>query len=129
MTAKEYQRLAMRTNDGHQSERLNKFVNPESSAAHNGCAVKVGDLINGVMGLNGEAGEVIDLVKKSVFHGHDFEIEALEKEIGDVCWYVAMICHALNINLEDVMKKNIAKLKIRYPDGFSEDESRNRKNE
>lgn len=126
MTSNEYQYLAMRTNDGHCSDRLAKFADPDNCVKNNGHAVKVGDLINGVMGLSGEAGEATDLVKKIIFHGHDFDIEALEKEVGDVCWYVAMICHALNISLEEVMEKNIAKLQARYPDGFSEEASRNR---
>ena len=128
MTPNEYQVLAMRTNDGKDKERLNGFsckvavVNSMRNRPLNGA-----ELICGAMGLNGEAGEVVDLIKKIVFHGHEFDIDAICKELGDVCWYVALVCNSLGINLEDVMQKNIDKLKERYPDGFTEKASINRK--
>ena len=123
MTGKEYQTLAMRTNDGGCSERLNNFINSESCANDFEKDIKVGDLINGVLGLCGETGEVSEHIKKAVFHGHGLNKEQISKELGDVMWYVAMCCHALNISLDDVMKGNIDKLRKRYPDGFSTDAS------
>ena len=84
-------------------------------------------LINGVMGLCGESGEAIDIVKKHLFHGHPLDREALKKELGDVAWYLAETAYALDIPLEDIMKANIEKLKQRYPEGFSVRESINRK--
>lgn len=125
MTGKEYQQQAMRTNDGGCHERISSFIESE------GCNlllpdVKCGDLLNGVMGLCGESGEVADIVKKAVFHKHDLNKTDMAKELGDVMWYVAMCCHALGISLDDVMQGNIDKLKRRYPDGFSEQASQNR---
>ena len=83
-------------------------------------------LINGVMGLCGEAGEAIDLVKKHLHQGHELDRQALAKELGDIAWYLAETAYALEIPLEDILKANLAKLKERYPDGFSRDASVNR---
>lgn len=83
-------------------------------------------LINSMMGLNGEAGEAIDLVKKHLFHGHELNKEALIKELGDIAWYLAEAAYALDIDLETVLKLNIEKLKKRYPNGFEVSKSINR---
>ncbi|GGI41968.1 nucleoside triphosphate pyrophosphohydrolase family protein [Mammaliicoccus stepanovicii] len=84
-------------------------------------------LINGALGLTGESGEVADIVKKHVFQGHDLNKEDLIDELGDVMWYIASCASALDINLEDVGFRNIEKLQKRYPDGFKEEDSKNRK--
>jgi NTP pyrophosphatase (non-canonical NTP hydrolase) len=83
-------------------------------------------LINSVMGLTGESGEVIDLVKKHLFHSHELDKNHLIKELGDVAWYLAVACTALDITLEEVLITNIEKLKKRYPEGFSVEKSINR---
>ena len=75
-------------------------------------------LTNGVMGLCGEAGETIDLVKKHLFHGHELNREKLLEELGDVAWYLAETCSALDADLESVLTANVEKLKKRYPEGF-----------
>ena len=106
MTVDEYQKLALRT------------VNPALSRREL--------LINGVMGLCGESGEAIDLVKKHLHHGHELDKTALVKELGDIAWYLAETAYALDVSLEDVLQGNIEKLKKRYPEGFSSERSRNR---
>ena len=106
MTIKEYQSLAMRT------------VNPDLS--------KKDMLINSVMGLCGESGEAIDIVKKWYAHGHDLDKEHFAKELGDICWYLAEAATAIDMDLEKIMIANIEKLKKRYPDGFSTLDSINR---
>lgn len=83
-------------------------------------------LINGVMGLCGEAGEAIDIVKKHLAQGHALDKEALIKELGDVAWYLAETAYALDVPLEEVFQRNIEKLKMRYPEGFSAEKSINR---
>ena len=98
MTINEYQKLAMTT------------LNPELSQKD--------VLINGVMGLCGESGEAIDIVKKWLAQGHELDREKLAKELGDICWYLAETATALDLSLEDIMAANIEKLKRRYPDGF-----------
>lgn len=109
MTINEYQQLAMTT--------LNKDLDKKDI------------LINGVMGLCGESGEAIDIVKKWLAQGHELDEAKLISEIGDVAWYIAEIATALGVTLEDVLKGNIDKLKKRYPDGFSYKDSLNRKAE
>ena len=106
MTINEYQQLAMTT------------LNPELSEKD--------VLINGVMGLCGESGEAIDLVKKWLAQGHELDREKLAKELGDICWYLAETATAIGYDLEDIMAANIEKLKKRYPQGFEAQRSINR---
>ena len=91
--------------------------------------VQTNRLINGLMGLNGEAGEAIDILKKHLFQGHDLDREHLAKELGDVAWYLAVSADALGYSLEKVMQMNLDKLCARYPDGFETERSANRKDE
>ncbi|MCI8400813.1 MAG: nucleoside triphosphate pyrophosphohydrolase family protein [Lachnospiraceae bacterium] len=98
MTVNEYQDLAMRT------------LSPKLE--------KKDVLINSVMGLCGESGEVIDIVKKWVAQGHSLDKEHLAEELGDVAWYLAEAATALDLSLEAIFRGNIEKLKKRYPDGF-----------
>lgn len=81
---------------------------------------------NLAMGLAGESGEVVDLLKKMLFHGKNVAPADLEEELGDVLWYIATLCHISGLSLEAVAYKNVQKLKARYPDGFSEERSNNR---
>jgi len=103
MTPNEYQRLAMTT------------LNPGLS--------KKDILINGVMGLCGESGEAIDIVKKHLHQGHGLDKKHLAAELGDIAWYLAETAYALDIPLEDILRGNIDKLKKRYPDGFATERS------
>ena len=75
-------------------------------------------LINSVMGLCGESGEAIDIVKKWLAQGHQLDKEHLAKELGDIAWYLDEAATALDLNLEDILEANIEKLKKRYPEGF-----------
>ena len=83
-------------------------------------------LINSVMGLCGESGEAIDIVKKWLAQGHPLDREHLAKELGDVAWYLAETATALGIDLDEVLERNIDKLKKRYPEGFSAEKSQHR---
>ena len=98
MNVNEYQELAMTT------------LNPELN--------KKDVLINSVMGLCGESGEAIDIVKKWLAQGHELDKERLSKELGDIAWYLAEAATALDLSLEQILQANIDKLKKRYPDGF-----------
>lgn len=87
-------------------------------------------LINGAMGLCGESGEVCDIIKKYAFQGHELSKFAIINELGDVLWYVALLCDAIDTNISDIMEKNVIKLKTRYPNGkFEAERSRNRTDE
>ena len=87
---------------------------------------KLDMLRNAVYGLNGEAGEIIDLLKKHEFQGHELSYDMLAEELGDVLWYAALMCEAIGVSLERVMCRNIEKLQRRYPEGFSAERSVNR---
>lgn len=119
MNISEYQNLAMRTNDGKSTERLLKFIEEHKD-------IDVGGIINACEGLCGESGEANDMIKKWIFHGHELKEADLVKEIGDVCWYLAFVSECFGLDLNRIMEKNIAKLKNRYPEGFSEQASINR---
>lgn len=80
-------------------------------------------LINSVMGLCGESGEAIDIVKKWLAQGHALDREHLAGELGDVAWYLAEAATALGMPLEDILRANLEKLERRYPDGFSTERS------
>ena len=87
-----------------------------------------GDLLqNGVMGLCGEAGECVDLVKKRLFQGHELDKEHLAKELGDVAWYLAVTAEAIGYDLNTILQMNVKKLRDRYPNGFDEERSKYRK--
>ena len=80
----------------------------------------------GVLGLAGETGEVVDLLKKHLFQGHPLNRDTLLEELGDVLWYAVLICTALGCSLQEVMQRNVAKLRERYPDGFAVERSLSR---
>lgn len=105
MTLNEYQREAMRTASGM-------------------CA-KCSDnlLLNGAMGLNGEAGEVIDLLKKHMFQGHELDKGHIAKELGDCLWYIAIAAEGAGYTLDAIADMNVKKLRKRYPDGFEAEKS------
>ena len=109
MTINEYQKLAMTT------------LNPTLS--------KKDVLINGVMGLCGEAGEAIDIVKKHLAQGHPLDRETLIKELGDIAWYLAETATALDVTLGEVLEGNIEKLRQRYPEGFDPQHSIHREHD
>lgn len=75
-------------------------------------------IVDGVLGLNGEAGEVADILKKARCQGHTLDIDKMKKELGDVLWYVAATAYFLHLDLETIAQANVAKLEARYPDGF-----------
>ena len=75
-------------------------------------------MLNGAMGLNGEAGEVIDILTKHMFQGHDLDVEHIAKECGDCLWYLAILAKGAGYTLDEIAEMNKEKLRKRYPDGF-----------
>ena len=106
MTANDYQKRAMAT------------LNPALSRRD--------VLLNSVMGLCGESGEAIDLVKKWLMQGHELDRARLAGELGDVAWYLAEAATALGMDLDDILQQNLDKLAARYPEGFDARRSRRR---
>lgn len=107
MQVNEYQKAAMET--------LNPALNQKEV------------LINSVMGLCGESGEAIDIVKKWLMQGHELDKEHLVNELGDVAWYLAEAATALDVPLEVIFQGNLDKLRRRFPNGFDTEASVNRK--
>jgi len=106
MRMDEHQQLALRT-AGHREDRQQVLTYT-------------------ALGLTGESGEVAEMIKKAFYHGHALEEEALSKELGDVLWYLAVMASGLGLSLDQIASENIDKLRARYPEGFSEERSRNR---
>lgn len=106
MTLNEYQEAAART--------INPELYPEQQLHH------------ALHGMAGEVGEIHSLFQKT-YQGHEIDPEHLKKELGDLLWMLAEACTAMNWSLDDVAQANIAKLRTRYPDGFSAEKSLHRK--
>lgn len=107
MRLSDYQRLAARTSRGSEVTDLRMAV--------------------ACMGLAGESGELIDLLKKHIGHGHPLDRDKVKDELGDILWYAAEIATIFGLQLDDVALHNVSKLARRYPQGFSTEASINRK--
>ena len=86
-------------------------------------------LNSAALGLSGESGEIADHVKKVMFHGHPLDEatrDKIAKELGDILWYCAMGARGIGLGLSDIATMNVEKLKKRYPEGFSTENSLNR---
>lgn len=83
-------------------------------------------LTNMALGIAGESGEVIDHIKKHVFHGHDLDDAKVKEEIGDLLFYVAGIATMLGYDLDEIAYNNVKKLEKRFPKGFSTEASKAR---
>lgn len=106
MNLNEYQQLAERTVNTRDGEK--------------------NEMVNYAMGLAGESGEIVDHMKKYIFHSHELDKTEMAKELGDILWYVANLADVLGFTLDEIAQMNINKLKTRYPSGFSEKDSRER---
>ena len=105
LTLNDYQRMARRTA---------------------GTKRKADKMEEALFGLAGEVGELCDHYKKFMHQGHELNYDHMAEEEGDVLWYLAEIADALGTTLEDIARRNIAKLRNRYPDGFDPERSINR---
>lgn len=73
---------------------------------------------NAACGLAGEAGEVVDIIKKHLYQEKSLDLGDLKKEMGDVLWYMSYLALTLGVDLNSVIQGNIEKLTARYPNGF-----------
>lgn len=106
MTLNEYQELAARTDTP---------------------TVKLRGLLTAAMGMVGEAGESLEHLKKVIEQGHDLDTDKLIEEGGDCLWYIAKLARYCGVTLEELARRNIEKLKKRYPNGFSVERSVHRR--
>jgi NTP pyrophosphatase (non-canonical NTP hydrolase) len=105
LTVDEYQKAAMKTAAGHTQTR--RWYDADEQG-----------IILAALGLAGEAGEFADHVKKWFAQGHVLDFDVLDKEAGDVAWYLARYAEARGVPLSALFQKNIDKLRARYPQGF-----------
>lgn len=89
------------------------------------------DLLHATLGAATEAGELLDQVKKHIFYGKKLDIVNLQEEVGDICWYLNLLCAWMGTTLEEQMEHNAEKLRIRYPVKFEQQKAleRNVENE
>lgn len=107
----EYQELALRT------------ASPRSTES------EIAMLTSAALGLAGESGEIADHVKKIVYHGHPLDEvtrDKIAKEIGDILWYCAIGSRGIGVDLGEIARMNVEKLRKRYPEGFTTEQSLNR---
>lgn len=132
MTPNEYQELALRTEktprvlikqfayfdaEGHEVEATDPAVATK---------IDLDVLLHAFMGVTTEIGENTDVLKKSLMYGKSIDRINVLEEFGDKLWYVAIGLKAAGFTIEEAMERNIAKLRKRYPGGFSEDKAINR---
>lgn len=87
----------------------------------------INKLLHAGIGLSGEAGELVDTIKKHLFYGKELDKENLKEELGDIMFFVAMACNSLGVTMEEVLSMNVKKLTIRYNQGvFTEQQAQER---
>lgn len=127
MDNKKYQKSALRTNGPDYQGVIERLTSTKLVEYNSGeDTEKSLDLLHASMGMVTEAGEFMDMMKKHLFYGKPQDTTNLKEEIGDILWYAAIALEALDTNFEEVMETNIAKLKARYPEKFTEDKALNR---
>lgn len=120
LTLVQFQNLASRTLpiSGEQKFFSPKSANPDTFPAYD----RNVDLIHACFGITGEAGELLDPVKKAMFYGKPLDIQNIREEAGDLLWYIAgPLCRALGCTLEDLARENVAKLRARYPEKYTDE--------
>ena len=101
-----------------ESKIASQFIARTAQLQAEGC--KLERLLTAAVGISAEGGEFLEIVKKITFQGKPYDeasINHLKIELGDVLWYVAQACMALDVSLDDVIAQNISKLAARYPEG------------
>lgn len=88
--------------------------------------VRTKRLMHASLGIHTEGAELADVLKKYTFYGKPIDVVNLKEELGDVLFYLAIVCHEFGFTFEEAMEVNIAKLKKRYGEKFSEDKAINR---
>jgi hypothetical protein len=133
VTFDQYEDLALRTAGKHETqERALNYgglgVGGEAGEFQ-GALVELIELCLDSLRSGKHSGNVTDYIKKVLFHDHPLTLEKIENEQGDKLWYDNRVLHAIGSSLKTAAKMNILKLMKRYPDGFSKERSKNRKEE
>jgi NTP pyrophosphatase (non-canonical NTP hydrolase) len=109
MNAREYMEASLKTENADLTSIRERLRNRE-----------IMRLLHAAMGLCSEAGEMIDGVKAHIIYGKELDRTNVIEELGDLLWYISLACSAIDVSLETVMEVNIAKLKRRYPNKYSD---------
>lgn len=124
MTPSEYQLSASRTECDQRAAAIRTFNYNQNQ---NLLATR---LNHAALGMAGEIGEFAYAIEKWLQYGTNLDIPNLVEELGDILWYLALACNAISVDMGLVMENNIAKLKVRYPEKYSDtlaaEENRNR---
>jgi len=115
MTNNEYIKGALKTNTPNYKDIRKRFDSDYMI-----------DMLHSAIGLSSESGELLDAVKKHLYYGKSLDLVNLKEEAGDLCWFLAILLNRLDISFEEIMEKNIEKLKARYGEKFSEEKAINR---
>ena len=95
------------------------------------CDADIPRLLTAALGLTAESGEFTEVVKKIILQGKPYTQENqfhMKRELGDICWYLAQACMALDTTFDEIIEMNVDKLQARYPGGsFDVHKSENRK--
>ena len=127
MNAEQFQQSCQRTECDYWRAR-GRIVNGDLKAANdrdlafvtNESALKATRLVHAVIGITGEAGELASQTQKSVYYGKELDVKNIKEELGDLLWYISLLCNTLGLSLEDVMEANQKKLSERYPDKYTD---------
>lgn len=119
MNANEYQKLALRT------EKTPAFISEEWAGSPEK-AMQMARILHGLLGCMTELGEAADIIKRHLIYGVGLDLMHLMEEAGDKQWYIALILDAAGYTMEAAQARNIAKLRKRYPQGFTEAKALNR---
>jgi NTP pyrophosphatase (non-canonical NTP hydrolase) len=121
MTPAEYQVLASRTECDQKAASRRHYYNdtPECGAAQPFAT----RLMHALIGLTGEVGEIAASVEHWIYYGQKLDRVNLEEELGDALWYIALACNTLGLTIQGIMDSNIAKLRKRYPEKYSDEQA------
>jgi NTP pyrophosphatase (non-canonical NTP hydrolase) len=122
MTPNEFQKACLRT------EKTPTFVEHAASDLQGNPVLnhELSRIIHGMVGIATEAGELQDMVKKALIYGKPIDRTNVMEECFDVLWYVALCLDAAGFTMETAMERGLAKLRIRFPDGFSQESATSR---
>lgn len=112
-----------------ESRMVTDLMDRLDSVSNSDAYINASLILTAAIGIGSEAGEFQEIIKKVMFQGKPYTEELrqhLIDELGDVMWYVANAANALDVDLDDVVEGNIAKLEKRYPGGFDVYRSENR---
>ncbi len=124
MTPAEYIIEAQRTNPTDRNIIAERLYYSQADGAV--ADIEMVDTLHGAIGLCTEVGELNDIVKRELFYGRKFDASHMLEELGDIFWYLALICHANDLTFEECFDANINKLKQRFPEKFTEHDALNR---